>query len=63
MNDGFSILFVCVALILLLIMLVLLMPPCSVGLPWLPDTNNPENFGFADQKKYPILTIKADGNK
>ena len=64
MNDGFSISFVCVGLIVLLIMVVLLMPPCSGGrLPELPITDNPENFGYEDQHQYPILTIKADGSK
>ena len=32
-------------------------------LPELPVTDNPENFGFEDEHQYPILTIKADGNK
>lgn len=63
MNDGFSISFTCVGFIVLLIMLVTLMPPCSAGLPELPITDNPENFGLEDQHQYPILTIKADGDK
>jgi biopolymer transport protein ExbD len=63
MNDGFSISFVCVGVLVLLIMIVISMPPCGVGLPWLPDTDNPKNFGFKDQHRYPVLTIKADSNK
>ena len=63
MNQGFSISFAGLGFILLLWFLVVLMPPCSAGLPELPITNNPDSFGYEGQHHYPILTIKADGNK
>jgi biopolymer transport protein ExbD len=63
MNHGFSVSFVGLSLTLLLWFCVVHGPRCSAGLPELPVTDNPENFGFEDQHRYPILTIKADGNK
>jgi biopolymer transport protein ExbD len=63
MNQGFSISFVGLSLILLLWFCAVTITPCGAGLPWLPITDNPESFGFENQNQYPILTIKEDGNK
>ncbi|HEY7160612.1 MAG TPA: hypothetical protein VH815_05100, partial [Acidobacteriota bacterium] len=51
------------SLILLLWFCVLFGPHCSAGRPELPITDNPQNFGFENGSTYPIITIKADGNK
>jgi biopolymer transport protein ExbD len=63
MDDGFSMSFVGLALILLLWFCVIFGPHCSAGLPELPITDSPQNFGYENERKYPIITIKADGSK
>jgi biopolymer transport protein ExbD len=63
MNQGFSVSFLGLSLTLLLWFCVVHGPRCSSGLPELPITDNLENFGYVNQHQYPILTIKADGNK
>ncbi len=63
MNHGFTISFAGLSLTLLLWFCVVHGPRCSAGLPELSITDNPKNFGFENLHKYPILTIKADGNK
>ncbi len=63
MNQGFSVSFVGLSLILLLWFAAIHITPCGGVIAELPITDNPENFGFEDQHQYPTLTIKADGNK
>jgi biopolymer transport protein ExbD len=63
MNDGFSVSFVGLSLILLLWFCAVLITPCRGFFAELPITDNPEEFGSEDQHHYPIITIKADGSK
>jgi biopolymer transport protein ExbD len=63
MNDGFSVSFVGLSLILLLWFGAVLITPCRSFFAELPITDNPEEFGSEDQHHYPIITIKADGSK